>query len=135
MRQKDSIVVSPRLESLDQQRSGAASGSVQFVDDPQHAVYAQAGADSDLTEQSIASQQNATVRARGDQAQAVIGRQGSIALLECESLSDLVWRQIVGHHPDTVELPPLLIGEIKNFRFANGERDYESIRKITEYGQ
>lgn len=41
LRQKDRVVVSPCFQRLDQQRSGAASGCVQLVDDPQHTVYAE----------------------------------------------------------------------------------------------
>ena len=120
MGQKDRSVALPGFQRLGQQRSFAACGCVQFVDDPEHAVYAQAVVGSDSTEQSVAGQQDARVSECGDETEAVIGGEGWMALLECECLSDFVWYQIVGDHPGIVELSPLLVGEVEDFGLAYG---------------
>ena len=68
--------------------SVTASSRFKFVDDPKHTMYAQAVVGSDLTEQTVAGQQDARVNVCGDVAKAVIGGKARMALLEREGLTN-----------------------------------------------
>ena len=135
MGQKDRVVALPGLQRFGQERSVAASGCVQFVNDPKHAVYAQAVLGSDSTKQSVAGQQDTKVSKCGDKTEAVIGGKAGKALLEDEGLSDLVCCQVVRDHPGIVELSPLLFGEVRDFGPSYGQRDNESVWQSAECGR
>ncbi len=52
-------------------------------------------------------------------------------LLECEGLRDLGGCQVVGDHAVVVEVLPLLVGEVENFRYSYRQRHHQSVRQVT----
>ena len=66
-------------------------------------MYAQAVGASDLTEQSVAGQQDAMESERGKKTEAIVGGEGGMALFKCEGASDLVRCKVVGDHSGIVK--------------------------------
>ena len=69
----------------------------------------------DSAELGVTRQQDPPTSTRHNQAEAVVCRQGTVALRERNGLPDLGRRQIVGDHAVVVEVLPLLVGEVEDF--------------------
>ncbi len=72
----------------------------------------------DSAELGVSRQQDPPTNTRGHQTEAVVRRQGTVALRERNGLPDLGRCQIVGDHAVVVEVLPLLVGEVEDFRNA-----------------
>ena len=55
--------------------------------------------------------------------------------LESEGLRDLVRREVVGDEPGVFQGLPLGVREVEDFRFADWQRDHESVRETAERRQ
>ena len=134
LREEDRAVASPRTQGLDQQGGGAGSGNGQLVNDPKHAVDAKPLLGSDSAEQDVACQQDPTVSKCGSETETVVCGQGSVFLLECEGLCNFGGCQVVSDQSLGVEVLPLLIREVEDFRSPYGQRNAQSVREVAKNG-
>ena len=81
----------------------------------------------DSTELGVSRQQDPPTNTRGNQTEAVVCRQGTVVPRERQGLPDLGRCQIVGDQAMVVEVLPLLIGEVEDFRGTYGERDHKLV--------
>ena len=132
LREEDRAVTLESPQSLNQKGCRAGSGSCQLVNDPKHAVDAKPPLGCDLAEEGVARQQDSPVHECGNQTEAVVRRQGTVTPLDYEGLLDLVRCQIVGDQAVVLEVLPLLLREVEDFRRAYGQRNHESVRQIAE---
>ena len=130
--QKDRTIALPCSEDIDQEAWGAGSDHGQLVNDPQHAVNAKPLAGSDFAEQGIARQDDPPISKCRNQTEAVVCRQGTVAFLESQGLSDLGRDQIVSDHALGIKELPLPVREVEEFRSPYGQWNDQSVRQVTK---
>lgn len=132
LREEDRPVALPNSQGIDQQGCGAGSGNGQLVNDPKYAVDAKPLLGSDSAEQTVARQQDPSVSQCGNKTEAVVCRKCTVLLPECEGMLYLGGCQVMGDHAVFVEALPLPLGEVEDFRRADGQWDHESVRQFGE---
>ncbi len=101
---------------------------MQFVYNPQNAVYADAYGRGDFAQQPVAGEQDGVfMNLRCNQAHAVIGGQSTVSLFHREHFAHVIRRDIVGFQPGIIEHAPFLVGEVQKFGFTDRQRNQESV--------
>ena len=130
LREEDRAVLLPNPQGIDQQGCGTGSGNGQLVNYPKYAVDPKPLLASDSAEQTVARQQDPSVSQCGNKTEAVVCRKCTVVLPESECTLYLGGCQVMGDHAVFVEVLPLPLGDVEDFRRADGQRDHESVRQF-----